>query len=337
MKKHALTFAATLIFGFAAIQAGVYPVFAIEIAAFALFATAFNLLLGYTGLLSFGHAAFFGIGAYACGFALQSWGWSTPTGVAFAVSCAALGGLIFGALAIQRSGIYFAMITLALAQMLYFFLLEAPFTHGEDGLQGIPRGDFFGFSLSEDTHLFAVILILFATVFFLVRRITESPFGQLMFAIRDNENRAISLGYHTRHAKLLAFVLSAALAGLGGAVKALALGFASLPDAHWSTSGLVILMVLIGGLGTAWGPSLGALLIISLDNHLGDLGNALAHSTGLAWFGGLGESVGMVTGLIFMLSVLLFRNGVAGSAQPAWLAFKRTVRSALTTPLKRTP
>jgi branched-chain amino acid transport system permease protein len=210
------------------------------------------------------------------------------------------------------------MITLALAQMLYFLLLEAPFTHGEDGLQGIERGNLLGLPLNNDTTLFYVVLGIFTIAFLLIQRIAQSPFGQLMMAIRDNENRATSLGHNTYVAKLLAFVISSGLAGLAGSLKAVALGFASLGDAHWSTSGLVILMVLLGGLGTAWGPLLGALLIITLDTHLGDIGNRAEQLTGIAWFGGLGESVGMVTGLVFLGSVLAFRRGIVGTLIHLW-------------------
>jgi len=218
---------------------------------FALFASAFNLLLGYAGLLSFGHAAFFGAAAYFAGYALHDLGWPTAAGLLLGVGAAALLGLIIGGLAIRRSGIYFSMITLALAQMLYFVFLQAPFTHGEDGLQGIPRGSLLGLvSLDSDLTLYFVVLAFFVGSYLFIQRVVRSPFGQLLSAVRDNEARAISLGYAPARAKLLAFVLSATLAGLAGALKALVLGFASLTDAHWSTSGLVILMVLVGGVGS---------------------------------------------------------------------------------------
>ena len=323
MKKRALTVAAGLVVGVLAIKLGLYPIFGAEVLAFALFACAFNLLLAHTGLLSFGHAAFFGMGAYANALALQTFGWSPVGGLLFSVVCSAGLGLVFGAIAIRRSGIYFSMITLALAQMFYFLLLEAGFTHGEDGLQGIPRGSVWGWSLGDDATVFFVALCLFLAAQVVLTHIEASPFGRLMAAVRDNEPRAISLGYGSARVKLTAFVISAALAGLAGAIKALVLGFAVLSDAHWSNSGMVILMVLIGGLGTTWGPALGALLIISLDTHLGDLGTLLASWTGSDWFSGLGESVGLVTGLIFMLSVLAFRRGFVGTLQDVVLRFWR--------------
>ncbi len=299
--------------------AGAYPVFVMEVLCFALFASAFNLLLGFAGLLSFGHAAFFGAAAYACGYALREWSWPTELGLLFGVAVAALLGLLMGALAIRRSGIYFSMITLALAQMLFFFFLEAPFTHGEDGLQGIPRGSLLGLApLDSDLVLYYFLLALFLGSFLLIRRIVDSPFGQVLSAVRDNEARAISLGYSANRIKLLAFVLSAALAGLAGALKSLVLGFAALTDAHWTMSGLVILMVLVGGMGTLLGPLLGAFIIIGLENKIGDIGAALAKFTGISWFSGLGEAVTIVTGLIFLLCVLTFRRGLVGECIDWW-------------------
>jgi branched-chain amino acid transport system permease protein len=280
---------------------------------FALFACAFNLLLGFTGLLSFGHAAFFGGAAYVTGHALREWGWPFEAGILAGVAASAGLGLVIGGLAIRRSGIYFAMITLALAQMLYFVFLEAPFTHGEDGLQGIPRGMLLGIvPLGDDRALYYVVLAIFAASFFLIARIVDSPFGQALLAVRDNEARAISLGYASQRIKLLAFVLSATLAGLAGSIKAVVLGFASLTDAHWGTSGLVILMVLVGGVGTLLGPIVGALIIIGLENKIGEIGAGLAKITGISWFSGLGEAVTIVTGLIFVICVLAFRRGVVG-------------------------
>ena len=303
---------------------GAYPVFVMQVLCFALFASAFNLLLGFAGLLSFGHAAFLGSAAYCTGYALRELGWPTEAGVLLGVLAAGALGFVIGGLAIRRSGIYFAMITLALAQMLYFVFLQAPFTHGEDGLQGIPRGRLLGvLSLDNDLTLYYVVLAIFVGAYVLIERIVNSPFGQLLHAVRDNEARAISLGYATDRVKLLTFVLSAALAGLAGSLKALTLGFASLTDAHWSTSGLVILMVLVGGVGSLLGPLVGALIIVGLENKIGDIGAALAKITGISWFSGLGEAVTIVTGLIFVLCVMALRRGVIGEAA-AWLQRRRT-------------
>jgi branched-chain amino acid transport system permease protein len=294
---------------------GVYPVFVMKVLCYALFACAFNLLIGYTGLLSFGHAAFLGAAGYACGHALKVWGWPTPLGLAFAVLVAAALGTVIGWLAIRRAGIYFAMITLALAQMLYFVFLQAPFTGGEDGLQSVPRGSFFGFDLVSDIHLYAVVVLLFAAAFLFIDRVVHSPFGQVLQAVRENEPRAVSLGYKVERYKLLAFVLSAGLAGLAGAMKTAVLGFATLTDALWTTSGLVILMTLVGGIGTLAGPVIGALVIVLLENRVGDLGNGLARLTGVEWFNTLGDSVTMVTGAIFILCVLLLRRGIVGELE----------------------
>jgi len=300
-------------------QAGVYPVFLMDVLCFALFACAFNLLLGYAGLLSFGHAAFFGAAAYATGHALREWGLAPELGLLFGVAVAALLGLVIGALAIRRSGIYFSMITLALAQMVYFLFLQAPFTHGEDGLQGVPRGQLFGvLGLNSDLVLYYLVLGVFVACYLLIQRIVDSPFGRVLAAVRDNEPRATSLGYDTARIRLLAFVLSASLAGLAGALKTLVLGFAALTDAHWTTSGLVILMVLVGGVGTLFGPVVGALIIVGLENRLGDIGAALAKITGISWFSGLGEAVTIVTGCIFMVCVMAFRRGLVGEALDAW-------------------
>ncbi|CAM3768169.1 branched-chain amino acid ABC transporter permease [Roseateles saccharophilus] len=297
---------------------GAYPVFVMKVLCFALFACAFNLLVGFTGLLSFGHAAFLGTAAYVTGHALKVWGLPTPVGLLAGMLGAAGVGLVFGLLAIRRSGIYFSMITLALAQMLYFFFLQAPFTGGEDGLQSVPRGSFLGLNLENDLVLFYVVLGIFIAAFWLIYRIVHSPFGQVLTSIRENEARATSLGYDTAQFKLLAFVLSAGLAGLAGATKTLVLGFATLTDAIWTTSGLVILMTLVGGMGTLVGPMVGALVIIALENKIGDLGNLLADLTGVAWFQGLGESVSLVTGLIFIVCVLAFRRGLVGETVALW-------------------
>ncbi|WP_454739069.1 branched-chain amino acid ABC transporter permease [Cupriavidus necator] len=298
---------------------GVYPVLAMKLLCFALFACAFNLLLGYTGLVSFGHAAFFGGAAYACGYAMKFLQLSPELGLLAGTAFGALLGLVFGALAIRRQGIYFAMITLALAQMFYFFCLQTPATGGEDGLQAVPRGDLFGvLPLASDHTMYYIVLLITAAAFLGIMRIVNSPFGQILRAIKENEPRAISLGYDADRFKLLAFVLSSALAGLAGALKTLVLGFATLTDVHWMMSGTVILMTLVGGMGTLSGPLVGALVIVALENKLGDAGNALAAMTGIGWFETLGESVSMVTGLIFVVCVLTFRRGIMGEILARW-------------------
>jgi branched-chain amino acid transport system permease protein len=318
MNKKLLGYAALFV-GIALLPAlGAYPIFVMKVLCYALFACAFNLLVGFTGLLSFGHAAFLGTAGYVTGHALKVWGLPAPVGLLAGAGAAALVGLLFGLLAIRRSGIYFSMITLALAQMLYFYFLQAPFTGGEDGLQSVPRGHFLGLDLTHDTTLFYVVLAIFIAAFWLIYRIVHSPFGQVLTSIRENEARATSLGYDTAQFKLLAFVLSAGLAGLAGATKTLVLGFATLTDAIWTTSGLVILMTLVGGMGTLVGPMVGALVIIALENKIGDLGNLLADLTGIAWFTGLGESVSLVTGLIFIVCVLAFRRGLVGETVALW-------------------
>ena len=290
-----------------------YPVFLMKLLCFALFACAFNLLIGFTGLLSFGHAAFFGSAGYVAGYALASLGWPVELSLLAGVATGAVIGLVIGGLAIRRQGIYFSMITLALAQMVYFLALRLPFTGGEDGLQGVPRGKLMGvLDLSNDTTLYYVVLAIAIGGFALIMRTVHSPFGQVLNAIKENEPRAISLGYDVDKYKLLAFVLSAALAALAGATKTLVLGFETLTDVHWTMSGLVILMTLVGGMGTLAGPILGAVIIIVLENKLGDLGTFLASRTGVEWFNTLGESVSMVTGLIFITCVLLFRRGIVG-------------------------
>jgi len=296
-----------------------YPVFLMKLLCFGLFACAFNLLIGYAGLLCFGHAAFFGGAGYVAGYALATLGLPFEAGILLGVLAAALLGLVMGAVAIRRQGIYFAMITLALAQMVYFAALRAPFTHGEDGLQGIPRGRLFGLlDLGNDLSLYYVVLAITAAGFALIVRTVHSPFGQVLRAIKENEPRAISLGYEVDRYKLLAFVLSAALAGLAGALKAVVLGFETLTDVHWTMSGLVILMTLVGGMGTLAGPILGAFLVVALENKLGDLGNFLAEATHVEWFASLGESVGIVTGLIFVACVMLFRRGIVGELAAAY-------------------
>jgi len=290
-----------------------YPVFLMKLLCFALFACAFNLLIGFTGLLSFGHAAFFGSAGYVTGHLLANVGLSPELGILAGVAASAVLGRVIGSLAIRRKGIYFSMITLALAQMVYCAARRSPYTHGEDGLQGVPRGKLLGLiDLSSDLTLYYVVLAIFVLGFALIVRTVHSPFGQVLKAIKENEPRAISLGYDADRYKLLAFVLSAALTGLAGATKTLVLGFETLTDVHWTMSGLVVLMTLVGGMGTMAGPIIGAFIIVALENKLGDVGTALAETTGIEWFSSLGESVGMVTGLIFIVCVLLFRRGIVG-------------------------
>ncbi|WP_327789111.1 branched-chain amino acid ABC transporter permease [Marinimicrococcus flavescens] len=275
----------------------IYPIFIMKVLCFALFACAFNLLIGYVGLLSFGHAAFLGAAGYITGHAAKVWGLTPELAIVAGVATSAVLGLVVGALAIRRQGIYFAMITLALAQMLYFFCLQAPFTGGEDGIQAIPRGRLFGLiDLSDMMTLYVVVVIIFLAGFLLIYRTIHSPFGQVLKAIRENEPRAVSLGYDVDRYKLVAFVLSAALSGLAGATKVLVFQLASLTDVHWAMSGEVVLMALVGGLGTIFGPVAGAVVIISLQNYLAQLG---------AW-------VTVVQGVIFVLCVLAFRRGIMG-------------------------
>jgi branched-chain amino acid transport system permease protein len=277
---------------------GVYPIFIAQALCFAIFAIAFNLLLGYTGLLSFGHAAFFGGAAYVTAWLLQEKHLTPELAIVGGMLAAAGAGLVVGAIAIRRQGIYFAMVTLALAQMLYFFFLEAPFTGGENGLQGIERGKLLGlFPLEGDLALYFFVLAVFVGVFLLVLRIVHSPYGQVLKAIRENEPRAISLGYNVDRYKLLAFVLSAALAGLGGSLKVLVLHLATLQDVRWEQSGEVILMTLLGGLGTFAGPVAGAFTVIGLQNYLSDRA---------------GSWTNVIIGVIFVLCVVAFRKGIVG-------------------------
>jgi branched-chain amino acid transport system permease protein len=275
----------------------VYPIFLAKLLCFALFACAFNLLIGYVGLLSFGHAAFFGFAAYVTGHAAKVWGVPPEIAIVAGVAAAAVLGLAFGLLAIRRQGIYFAMITLAAAQMLFFFCVQAPFTGGEDGIQAIPRGVMFGVLRLENTMtLYFVVLAIFVFGFLLIFRAVHSPFGQVLKAIRENEPRAVSLGYKVDQYKLIAFVLSAALSGLAGGTKAIVFQLASLTDVHWTMSGEVVLMTLLGGLGTVFGPVAGAAVIIAMQNYLAQLGG---------W-------VTVVQGAIFVICVLTFRRGIIG-------------------------
>ncbi|MCY1254222.1 urea ABC transporter, permease protein UrtC [compost metagenome] len=277
---------------------GLYPLFVMKLMCFALFACAFNLLLGFTGLLSFGHAAFFGFAAYMTAWLVKAQGWTPELGILGGVTAAAVLGLLFGLVAIRRQGIYFAMITLGLAQMVYFFCLQAPFTGGEDGLQGVPRGKLFGvLSMVSDKTMYYVVLAIFLACFLSIRRIVASPFGQVLRMIRENEPRAVSLGYRVEHFKLLAFVLSAAIAGLAGGLKAIVMGFATLADAHWAMSGEVILMSLLGGVGTLFGPVLGSGIVVSMQNLLADK---------------VGAWVTVIIGVVFVVCVLAFRKGIVG-------------------------
>jgi branched-chain amino acid transport system permease protein len=296
-----ITYLALLVLALVAPFIGLYPVFVMKLLCFALFACAFNLLLGFTGLLSFGHAAFFGTAAYITGWFIKSQSWSPELALLAGAVGAGLIGLVVGAVAIRRQGIYFAMITLAIAQMVYFVCLQAPFTGGEDGLQGVPRGKLLGmFSLESDTVLYYFVVTMFVLCFLLISRIVHSPFGQVLKMIRENEPRAISLGYQVDRYKLLAFVLSATLAGLAGSMKTLVMGFATLSDVHWSMSGEVILMSLLGGVGTFFGPVLGSGIVIGLQDMLADK---------------VGSWVTVIIGVIFVLCVLAFRKGVVGELQ----------------------
>jgi len=290
-----------------------YPIFLMKILCFALFAAAFNLLLGFTGLLSFGHAAFFGGAGYCAGYLMRDMGAGPALGILLGVVFAAALGALIGGLAIRRQGIYFSMITLALAQMFYFICLQAPASGGEDGFQSIPRGELFGLiNLQNDLNLYYFVLAVVVAGFAFIKRVISSPFGQVLKAIKENEPRAISLGYNVNRFKFLMFVLSAALAGLAGGVQALVLGFETLTDVHWTMSGLVILMTLVGGVGTFAGPFVGALVIVLLEHRVGEIGTFLAQITGVSWFNSLGESVTIVTGLIFVLCVMAFRRGLVG-------------------------
>jgi branched-chain amino acid transport system permease protein len=275
----------------------VYPVFLMQALCFALFACAFNLLIGYVGLLSFGHALFFGWASYLCAHAAKAWGFPPEAAVLFGTLSGAVLGVIAGSIAIRRQGIYFAMITLALAQMMYFVALRAPFTGGEDGIQDVPRGHLFGiFDLSHEKTMYVFVLVMVLAGFLFIYRIINSPFGEVLKAIRENEPRAISLGYNTDRYKLCAFVLSATLAGLAGALKALVFQLASLTDVYWTMSGEVVLMTLVGGLGTVFGPVVGAFLIVAMENYLAQFGQ---------W-------VLVIQGVIFVACVLVFRRGIVG-------------------------
>jgi branched-chain amino acid transport system permease protein len=276
---------------------GLYPYFVMQALCFALFACAFNLLIGYSGLLSFGHSMFLGTAGYVSAHALKVWGFPPELGIVSGVVAAFALSIVTGLIAIRRQGIYFSMITLALSQLLYFVYLQTPFTHGEDGIQGVPQGMMFGvFNLANTNTLYYVVLAVFLFAFLLIHRTVNSPFGEVLKSIRENEPRAISLGYKTDHYKLLAYILSGSLAGLAGAVKVLVAQNASLTDVHWTMSGEVVLMTLVGGLGTSFGPVVGAFVIIAMQQYLA----------------GFGQWVTVIQGVIFVVCVLTFRRGIVG-------------------------
>ena len=306
---------ATIIFVVAlaiAPHVGFYPVFLMKALCFALFACAFNLLLGFGGLLSFGHAMFLGTAGYVTAYTAKSWGLSPELAILAGTAASTALGAVAGALAIRRQGIYFAMITLALSQMVFFFYLQTPFTHGEDGIQSVPRGKMFGvLDLTQPLVMYYVVLTIFVLGFLLIYRVIHSPFGNVLKAIRDNEPRAISLGYDADRFKLIAFVLSAGVAGLAGATKAIVFQLASLTDVHWTMSGEVVLMTLLGGMGTIFGPVVGAFVIVAIENY----------------FSGFGQWVTVLTGAIFVVCVLAFRRGIVGEVG-AWWTRRRSARRA---------
>ena len=295
--RHQWVAAGLMVAFFAIAPYFVYPVFLMKVMCFALFACAFNLLLGFGGLLSFGHAMFFGTSGYAAAHAAKVWGLTPELSVLFATLCATVLAWVVGLLAIRRQGIYFAMITLALSQMVFFVYLQTPFTGGEDGIQGVPHGHLFGLiDLNNEVAMYVFVMAIFLLGFGLVWRIVHSPFGQVLKAIRENEQRALSLGYDTDRFKLIAFILSGTVAGMAGGTKALVFQLASLTDVHWTMSGEVVLMTLVGGLGTLFGPVIGAAVIVTMQNYLAQLGS---------W-------VTVVQGLVFVVCVMLFRKGVVG-------------------------
>jgi branched-chain amino acid transport system permease protein len=304
MRVTSLLYGVLALFALCVPLLGIYPVFMMQLLCFAMFACAYNLLLGFGRMLSFGHAAFFGFAAYATGWLVSAHGFGPGLAILAGVASAAVLGLAFGAIAIRRQGIYFAMITLALAQLVYFVCLEAPFTGGENGLQGVPRGSLFGLlPLRSDLVLYYAVLAAFVAVFLFIRRVVHSPFGQVLKAIRDNEPRAVSLGYEVNRYKLLAFALSATLAGFAGSLKALVFGFVTLTDVQQSTSGEVILMTLLGGTGTFFGPVVGAAIVVTLQEYLSDL---------------VGGWVTAIIGAIFVACVLSFRRGIIGELAAWW-------------------
>lgn len=281
----------------------IYPYFVMEALCFAIFACAFNLLIGYAGLLSFGHAMFLGTGGYLGAEAATVWGFPPELALCVGAASAAALGLLVGVLSIRRQGIYFAMTTLALAQMVYFVYLQAPFTHGEDGIQGVPQGRFLHhFDLSDQTTLYFVTVAIFLAAFLFILRVINSPFGEVLKAVRENEIRVVSLGYKVDRYKLVAFALSAALSGLAGALKAIVAQNATLTDVHWPMSGEVILMTLVGGMGTTYGPVVGAFIVVAMQQYLAQFGQ---------W-------VNIIQGVIFVACVLVFRRGIVGELA-CWL------------------
>jgi branched-chain amino acid transport system permease protein len=321
MKSYDMPIFAALIALLLVAPLAVYPVFLMKVLCFALFALAFNLLIGYVGLLSFGHAMFFGFSAYISAYTVKSWGWNPEFGILAGTAVAALLGLVAGAIAIRRQGIYFAMVTLALAQMVFFFCLQAPFTGGEDGIQGVPRRALFGIlDIRSDMNFYYVVLAIFAAGFLIIYRTIHSPFGQVLKAIRENEPRAISLGYKVDQYKLLAFVLSAGLTGLAGSTKAIVFQLASLTDVTWQMSGEAVLMTLVGGMGTVFGPMVGAAIIITMQNYLA----------------GFGEYVLVIQGAIFVITVLLFRRGVVGEIAALGARLARAREETVTSPAPAT-
>ncbi|MCF2524605.1 branched-chain amino acid ABC transporter permease [Bradyrhizobium sp. G127] len=319
MKTSTVLLITLAVIGVIAPLTGLYPQFLMKCVALALFAVAFNFFTGNIGLLSIGHAAFFGMGAYAAGFATKAWSFTPELALVLSLLVGVALGIVMGGMAIRRQGIYFAMITLALAQMVYFVCVQAPFTGAEDGLQRIPRRSLFGLiDLSNDLVMYTFVLVLLIAAVWGFQRIMESPFGQVLLAIRDNEPRAISLGYDVQKYKLSAFTMSAAIAGLAGGVKALTLGFAGLPDAHWTQSGNVILMCLLGGLGTPLGPVIGAILVVALESRLSGLGVVQIGPFALD----LSSKVPIIIGFIFMVCVLLFRRGIVGEISAAFASAK---------------
>ena len=298
MRSAVVPYVIAVLFALCVPLLGIYPVFMMKLLCFAMFACAYNLLLGFGGMLSFGHAAFFGSAAYATAWLATARGWGTAPAIAAGVAVSALVGLMVGLVAIRRRGIYFAMITLAMAQLIYFVCLEAPFTGGENGLQAVPRGSLFGvLPLRSDITMYYLVLAVFLLQFIFIQRVVHSPFGQVLKAIRENESRAVSLGYEVNRYRLLAFVLSATLAGLAGSLKALVLGFVTLSDVQQATSGEVILMTLLGGTGTFFGPVIGAAVVVTLQEYLSDI---------------VGGWVTVIIGAVFIACVLAFRRGIIG-------------------------
>jgi len=297
VRAAAVFYVLVTLFALAVPLLGIYPVFMMKLLCLAMFACAYNLLLGFSGMLSFGHAAFFGSSAYMTAWLAAARGWGPVSSILAGVAVAALLGLIIGTIAIRRRGIYFAMITLALSQLVYFVCLEAPFTGGENGLQSVPRGTLLGVTLQSDTTMYYLVLATFIAVFLFIRRVVHSPFGQVLNAIRANEPRAVSLGYDINRYKLLAFVLSATLAGLAGSLKALVLSFVTLADVLQANSGEVILMTLVGGTGTFFGPVVGAAVVVTLQEYLSDI---------------VGGWVTVIIGAVFIACVLTFRRGIVG-------------------------